>query len=74
MKASSVALAFVWAWVIVFSLGHLYMAQASAEPLPPCQFEDGSDINQDGYCLWVDPDTGEGYVNPTYEEVFGEDN
>jgi len=34
--------------------------------MPYCQFEDGSDV--DGYCLWVDPDTGMGYINPTPEE------
>jgi len=35
--------------------------------MPLCQQEDGSDV--DGYCLWVDPDTGRGYINPTPEEV-----
>lgn len=35
--------------------------------MPYCQMEDGSDV--DGYCLWVDPGTGHGYINPTPEEV-----
>ena len=35
--------------------------------MPYCQLEDGSDV--DGYCLWVDPGTGHGYINPTPQEV-----
>jgi hypothetical protein len=40
---------------------------AHAEPIPVCQYEDGSDV--DGQCLWTDPDTGNVYINPTPEEV-----
>ena len=41
-------------------------ADVAVIEMPYCQFEDGSDV--DGYCLWVDPDTGMGYINPTPEE------
>lgn len=42
-----------------------FSAEVSAEPvwvqMDRCEYEDG---NPDGsVCLWVDPDTGEGYVN-----------
>lgn len=39
---------------------------ASADPavveMPYCATEDGSDY-PNRYCLWIDPDTGRGYVN-----------
>ena len=38
-----------------------------AQALPICQLEDGSDV--DGQCIWIDPDTGNAYINPTPEEV-----
>lgn len=49
--------------------GALLLAQPPTEvpQLPICRFEDGSDI--DGQCLWIDPDTGNAYINPTPEEV-----
>lgn len=57
--------AFVITFVIVLSLGQIYLARASADAvewtseqteLLLCEFEDG---NTDGKpCLWVDPDTG----------------
>lgn len=43
-------------------------AEPPAPPLPRCQEEDGSDI--DGVCVWIDPDTGNSYINPTPEEVL----
>ena len=30
--------------------------------VPLCATEDGSDV--DGLCIWIDPDTGEAYLNP----------
>lgn len=44
---------------------------AHAEPMPVCQYEDGSDVIPDraDQCLWTDPDTGNVYINPTPEEV-----
>ncbi len=42
-------------------------ATVYAQPLPYCQTEDGSDV--DGQCIWIDPDTGDAYINPTPAEV-----
>ena len=41
--------------------------EASALPeLPICQMEDCSDV--DGQCgSWIDPDTGNAYINQTHE-------
>lgn len=36
-------------------------AQAITVELPVCEYEDGSDLI-DGYCAWIDPDTGNAYV------------
>lgn len=52
-------------FVLATALGQLYVARASADSvwveMPVCQFEDG---NTDGKtCLWVDPDTGKGFVS-----------
>jgi len=30
--------------------------------VPQCATEDGSDV--DGLCVWIDPDTGNAYLNP----------
>jgi hypothetical protein len=35
--------------------------------LPRCHTEDGSDI--DGFCAWIDPDTGDVFINPTTVEM-----
>lgn len=63
----AVALAALWTFWIVVLLGQVFISRASAEDgrvwvdMPLCQFEDG---NPDGKtCLWVDPDTGKGYVS-----------
>jgi hypothetical protein len=54
------------------AVGAMLLAQPDtghgASFLPICAEEDGSDI--DGLCMWVDPDTGDGYINPTPEERF----
>lgn len=77
-KYLNVALIALWSYVIVFSLGQLYLSRITdperdsslaVVEMPYCQFEDGSDV--DGYCLWVDPGTGHGYINPAPEEVAG---
>lgn len=62
----------VWTFGATMALGELYSArvQAIATPtvtVPYCGTEDGSDV--DGVCVWVDPDTGDLYVNPTPEEM-----
>lgn len=39
--------------------GAVVVVDASAAPLPACQYEDG---NPDGSaCMWTDPDTGAAY-------------
>lgn len=52
----------------------LHMPEANAEPANPtvqCMYEDGSDVIPDraDQCIWIDPDTGDMYINPTPEEV-----
>ena len=37
-------------------------AQGAVIVMPYCATEDGSDY-PGRYCLWVDPDTGRGYIN-----------
>lgn len=65
-KVLGPALVALWAFVIVIALGQLFLARASAEEMvwvqmPLCQNEDG---NLDGStCMWIDPDTGRGYVS-----------
>lgn len=41
------------------------------KPMTRCQYEDGSDVIPDraDQCVWIDPDTGDMYINPTPEEV-----
>lgn len=51
---------------IVFGLGQIYLNHTTAF-VPMCDLEDGSDV--DGLCIWIDPDTGDAYANPTQEEV-----
>ena len=60
-------LAVLVTWVIVLFLFELYHSQLDTPEIPMCQVEDGSDV--DGQCFWVDPDTGDMYINPTPEEV-----
>jgi hypothetical protein len=50
---------------------HVVAGGGLYDPLPRCAEEDGSDV--DGFCVWVDPDTGDMYVNPTPEEVTRND-
>ncbi len=40
--------------------------------MPYCATEDGSDYSG-RYCLWVDPDTGSGYVNAHGDTRYGLD-
>ncbi len=40
--------------------------------MPYCATEDGSDY-PGRYCLWVDPDTGSGYVNAHGDTRYGRD-
>jgi hypothetical protein len=40
--------------------------------MPYCATEDGSDY-PGRYCLWVDPDTGRGYVNAHGDTRYGLD-
>lgn len=57
------------AWAIVAGIAHGSHAvdlTANAD-IPRCAYEDGSDV--DGLCVWIDPDTGDAYLNPTPEEV-----
>lgn len=74
MKVSNAAtlVCMVWSFGITMFLGELYLSQAhevSAGPdIPVCIEEDGSDV--DGLCVWTDPDTGDMYLNPTWEEMF----
>lgn len=67
MKAAKItAFAALWTFWIVILLGQIFIHRANAEErvwvdMPICQFEDG---NPDGKtCLWIDPDTGKGYVS-----------
>lgn len=53
MKSLTVALILAVPVVVV---GLFFGDQASAAPLPACQFEDGSPNGQP--CIWTDPDTG----------------
>jgi len=74
-------LAALWTFVAVFTLGQMYLSRLP-EPEPPvqqtlishrltqiprCALEDGSDV--EGICVWIDPDTGNVYINPTEEET-----
>lgn len=51
---------------VLAALGAMLLASPEADAdvwvlMPECQFEDG---NPDGKpCLWIDPDTGKGYVS-----------
>lgn len=57
MKSLTVALILAVPVVVV---GLFFGDQATAAPLPQCQFEDG---NEDGLpCAWVDPDTGKVFI------------
>ena len=74
MKRSTAAavVCAVWSFGATMALGELYnVASAKTSPdlggIPICQVEDGSDV--DGLCFWVDPDTGDLYLNPTPEEA-----
>lgn len=79
--AVNVSLIALWTFVGVHALGSLYLARAEAvaDDVPPagtaviempyCMTEDGSDW-PGRYCLWVDPQTGQGYINPTAAEVM----
>ena len=46
--------------------------QAAVVVMPYCATEDGSDY-PGRYCLWVDPDTGRGYVNAHGDTRYGLD-
>lgn len=52
---------------ILAALGAMLLASPDAKAervlveIERCLLEDGSDV--DGPCLWIDPDTGEGYLN-----------
>lgn len=58
---------------VVFGAAWLGTAIARADgdtvtvELPRCAEEDGSDVI-DGFCAWIDPDTGDVYINPTPED------
>lgn len=49
---------------IVFGLGEMFIARASADrvlvELETCQYEDGNPSGE--VCLWIDADTGDGYI------------
>jgi hypothetical protein len=55
----------------LFCIAELASPKAQAGPVqgptPQCQVEEGSDV--DVWCIWIDPDTGDMYINPTPEEV-----
>lgn len=65
MKYLSVVLVALWSFVIVYSLGELYVARAfglESTQIPICQFEDCSDQpSQIG--MWKDEDTGNWWVS-----------
>lgn len=59
--------AFFITFSIILALAQIHEASAKADDvwvlMTRCQTEDGSDV--DGVCVWVDPDTGDGYINNT---------
>lgn len=73
VKTSVALVGAVWAFGITMFIGELYNSVATHEvsagpDIPVCIEEDGSDV--DGLCVWTDPDTGDMYLNPTWEEMF----
>ena len=53
--------------IAAMARGEFDTAQHEEVSIPICQMEDGSDV--DGLCFWIDPDTGDMYLNPTDAEV-----
>lgn len=75
MRYVSVALVALWSFVIVYSLGELYVARADSAgttQIPICQVEDCSDQpNQIG--MWEDEDTGNWWLSVGEKSYLVED-
>jgi hypothetical protein len=75
MKRTTLTLTAITAGIIVGATAtELHYNQAAEHDavivMPYCATEDGSDY-PGRYCLWVDPDTGRGYVNGAATVTLG---